>query len=170
MIGIFSITYAHSAFNRRFDRMNVQPITSECDIEMTRRASAHLIQGKWKKKWGQVEIHEWPFILWLNLVINVCNIYTLLFNIKKKTLFDKIHRYYVLKHASESQWKLSSFYLVFENHWLNPGICGAIYARKWLQAYTNTIHSINCLPFALFMHNFSWKSYALVKPLGFNLA
>lgn len=27
MIGIFSITYAHSAFNCHFDRMNVQPIT-----------------------------------------------------------------------------------------------------------------------------------------------
>lgn len=49
MIGIFSITYAYSTFNCRFDRMNVQPITSGCGIEMTRHASAYLARGKFKK-------------------------------------------------------------------------------------------------------------------------
>lgn len=29
MIGIFSITYAHSSFNCHFDRMNVEPITAQ---------------------------------------------------------------------------------------------------------------------------------------------
>lgn len=56
-------------------------------------------------------------------------IYTpLSFNIKK-TLFDKINRYYLLKHARESYWELLSFYLVFENHWVNSEIFDAIYIR-----------------------------------------
>lgn len=86
--------------------------------DTTRERTCHI--RKMKKKLGQVEIHEWPFILLTEIRLLMYNIYCYHLILKEK-LFDKIKMDIMYRNMPERtfisfHWKLSNFYLVFEDH------------------------------------------------------